>query len=209
MNNNDATHLIHDKLEIAQLLINWGTWRDAGDFQKLRTCYTDDARMITSWYDGPAAGFVDIVSQVHPKQATDLGAIHVIGGTTSEVKGERAVAQSRISILTRGVLNERLVDVTVHGRFIDFLRKVNGEWRIQSREPVYDKDIIQAVEPGVALELDAAELARQPIGFRHLAYTQVVRGMNVITTIPAPNSEEEKELYRKASEWLESATFAA
>lgn len=209
MNNKDARNPVFDKLDIAQLLVNWGTWRDAGNFEKLRSCYTDDARMITSWYDGPAVGFVDIVSQMHAKQPTDQGAMHLIGGTTTEINGNRAIAETRISILTRNLLKEQLVDITVHGRFIDFLRKNNGEWRIQSREPIYDKDFIQAVEPGLTIELDADELARQPLGFRHLAYAQVVKGLKVITTIPAPNSDEERLLYRKATEWLDAAGVEA
>lgn len=209
MNNNDATNPLYDRLEIAQLLVNWGTWRDAGEFDKLRSCYTNDARMVTSWYEGPADGFVDLVSQVHPKQPTDHGAMHLIGGTSCEVNGERAIAQTRISILTRGLLNEQLVDVTVHGRFIDYLRKVNGAWRIQNREPVYDKDVLQAVEPGVAVELDEVQLAKQPIGYRHLAYVQAARGMTVITTIPAPNSDEERRLYSHAAGWLNDARRAA
>ena len=41
-----------DQLRIAQLLQNWCTWRDAGDWEALRTCYAPDATMVTSWYDG-------------------------------------------------------------------------------------------------------------------------------------------------------------
>lgn len=209
MNSNDATHQINDQIEIAQLLVNWGTWRDSGEFEKLRSCYTADARMVTSWYDGPAESFVDLVAQVQPKQPTDHGAMHLIGGTTSRVNGERAIAETRISILMRGLLNDRLVDVTTHGRFIDFLRKVDGQWRIQSREPIYDKDTLQPVEPGVVLELDEAKLAGQPVGFRHMAYVQAARGMNIITTIPAPNSEEARQLYRRADAWLDASHAAA
>lgn len=29
-----------DKLQIAQLLQNWSAWCDAGDWDNLRTCYT-------------------------------------------------------------------------------------------------------------------------------------------------------------------------
>ena len=198
------TNALLDKLEIAQLLLNWGTWRDAGEFDKLRSCYTEDATMITSWFDGPASVFVDRSVEMRKHQPKDRGAMHLIGGTTTEVNGDRAFAETRITLLARSMVHDMLVDATVYGRFLDFLLKVDGDWRIQRRVPVYDKDFLQLVMPGETLSLDVERLAKQPYGFRHMAYVQSAGGMTISTTIPDPNSEEEKALYRSGQDWLKN-----
>jgi len=116
-----------NKLEITQMLLNWGTWRDAGEFDKLRSCYTDDATMITSWFDDLASVFVDRSVEMRRHQPKDRGAVHLIGGTTSEVNGDRAFAETRITLLQRSMVHNKLVDATVYGRFLDFLVKVNRD----------------------------------------------------------------------------------
>ena len=186
------------------MLLNWGTWRDAGEFDKLRSCYTEDATMVTSWFDGPANVFVDRSVEMRKHQPKDRGAMHLIGGTTSEINGDKAFAETRITLLARSVLHEKLVDATVYGRFLDFLIKVNGDWRIQRRVPVYDKDFLQLVVPGETLVLDTVRLAQQPTGFRHMAYAQSAGGMTISQSIPGPNSDEEKALYRSGQDWLKN-----
>lgn len=203
MPNSTDTDELLDKLRIAQLVQSWGTWRDAGNWERLRTCYTPDATMVTTWYDGPAAGFVDASAQGRAKQAKDRGAHHIIGGTTADVKGERATAETRIALLLRSVVSGTLADITVYGRFFDFLLKSEGQWRIHRRAPICDKDFIQVVNPGETIALDAKELAKYPAGFRHLAYAQAADGAKIATTIAEPYSDEEKAVYASGRAWLD------
>ena len=195
-----------DKLAIAQLMQNWGTWRDAGDWDRLTTCYTSDATMVTTWFDGPASGFIDSSLKMRATQPKDRGVHHIIGGTTSHVKGDRATAETRITILLRGVIHDKLVDITVLGRFFDFLVKSHAQWRIQRRQPIYDKDSLQAVDPSGPVQLDAVELARFPLAFRHLAYVQCSEGATFTTTIAEPYSNAEKAMYQHGRAWLEGAS---
>ena len=194
-----------DQFQIAQLAQNWGNWRDTGVWDKLRDCYAPDATMVTTWYKGSASGFVDASQQGRVRQPKDRGALHVIGGTTSEVSGQRAIAETRITLLLRTVVHDILVDVTVYGRFLDCLLQSNGQWRIQAREPVYDKDSLRAVDPAQSLVLDAKELAKYPAGFRHLAYVQASEGLSITLSIPDPYSPEEQAVYAKGHAWLQGA----
>ncbi|MBI2726986.1 MAG: nuclear transport factor 2 family protein [Polaromonas sp.] len=193
-----------DQFQIAQLTQNWGNWRDTGDWERLRNCYTPDATMVTTWYNGPAAGFLEASIQGRKRQPKDRGGMHVIGGTTSYVKGRRATAESRITLLLRSEVHGQLVDITVYGRFIDCLLKCDdGQWRIQSREPVYDKDFLRTVDPAGSVSLDPTELAKYPLGFRHLAYVQASEGHSITLGIPATYSDEEQAIYAKGRAWLE------
>ena len=209
MSNTVSADDLLDMLAIAQLMQNWGTWRDAGDWDNLRTCYTPDATMVTTWFDGPASGFIDSSIKMRTTQPKDMGVHHVIGGTTSHVKGDRATAETRIMILLRGLIHGKLVDVTVFGRFFDFLVKSHAQWRIQRREPIYDKDSLRTVDPSETVQLDAVELARFPLAFRHLAYVQCSEGATFTTTIPEPYSAEEKAMYQRGRAWLDGASTCA
>ena len=200
------TDVLLDQFQIAQLAQNWGNWRDTGKWDALRNCYTPDATMVTSWYKGPASGFLEASEQGRAKQPRDRGGLHIIGGTTSEVRGNRATGETRITLLLRSMVHGKLVDITVYGRFIDCLLKTGGRWRIQSREPVYDKDSLQTVDPGDTLALDATELAKYPHGFRHLAYVQASDGLHITLSIPDPYSKEEQAIYAKGKVWLEGAS---
>jgi len=44
-----------DRLAIRALVENWAVWRDAGDWERFRTCWHDDGFMMATWFQGPAA----------------------------------------------------------------------------------------------------------------------------------------------------------
>ena len=205
-NNGNMNQQLLDQFQIAQLAQNWGNWRDTGKWDELRNCYTPDATMVTSWYKGPASGFLEASVQGRAKQPKDRGGLHIIGGTTSEVRGNRATGETRITLLLRSMVHGKLVDITLYGRFIDCLLKTDGQWRIQAREAVYDKDNVRTVDPADNLTLDPAELAKYPYGFRHLAYSQAADGLNITLSIPDPYSKEEQEIYARGKTWLEGAS---
>ena len=43
-----------DELEIRRLVENWVVWRDAGDWERFRTVWHDDGRMMATWFQGSA-----------------------------------------------------------------------------------------------------------------------------------------------------------
>ena len=70
------------------------------------------------------------------------------------------------------------------GRFYDFIEKRKGRWGLVLRQPIYEKDRIDPVDPAAQLELDAEMLARFPEGYRHLAYMQTQIGYPVKPDMP-------------------------
>ena len=44
-----------DRLAIRDLVENWAVWRDAGDWERFRTVWHPDGRMMATWFQGPAA----------------------------------------------------------------------------------------------------------------------------------------------------------
>ncbi len=205
--NSQHHETLGDQFQITQLILNWGTWRDAGDWDQLRACYTPDATMVTTWWDGPASEFINASEKMRKVQPQDRGGHHIIAGSTIQVNGDRAIAETRITLLGRANLHDQLVDVTVYGRFHDFLMHHQGPWKIKRRVPVYDKDNLQTVVPNAPLVLDAERLESLPFGYRHLAYLQMSQGLPVNTNIAAPLSEAEAAIYNSGQDWLAGETL--
>ena len=75
--------------------------------------------------------------------------------------------------MQRGPVDGVLCDVACTGRFYDFFEQRDGRWGIVLRQPIYEKDRLDPVDPAASLTLDPDVLARFPEGYRYLAYLQV------------------------------------
>lgn len=190
---------LHDKVLIAEVLHKWGMWRDLCQWSALKALYAPGATMQTTWFDGPATDFVDHTARL---AAGPARAQHYIGTPCIDVNGERALAQTRITILVRGPLEGVDVDATCYGWFIDRMVKLQGRWLIAARLPVYEKDTLCAADPQIALALDPERLARHPASYKYMAYMQSLAGATVNTTLAQPGSAEHLQLLADAHAWL-------
>jgi len=98
-----------------------------------------------------------------------------------------------------------LVDVVCTGRFYDFFERRDGRWGLVFRQPIYEKDRMDPVDPAASLALDPGLLARFPEGYRHLAYLQTKAGMDVKADMPGVRGAEVEALYEKGRAWLDGA----
>src|SRR5262249_5646799 len=165
-----------DRLAIRDLVENWALWRDAGDWERFRTVWHADGRMMATWFQGSADEFI-AASRAGFERGVNI--LHFLGGHTSEISGNRAIAQTKMQIMQRAVVHDVEVDVVCPGRFYDFLDKRNGRWGIVLRQPIYEKDRLDPVDPAAKLSLKRELLARFPEGYRHLAYLQAENGFKV------------------------------
>src|SRR5512132_976991 len=51
---------LRERLRIREVVENWVLWRDAGDWERFRGVWHPDARMMATWFQGPAAAFIDV-----------------------------------------------------------------------------------------------------------------------------------------------------
>ena len=110
--------------------------------------------------------------------------LHFLGGSSIDVKGKRAVAQTKMTISQRAPVDGVVCDVVCTGRFYDFLEKRKGRWGLVLRQPIYEKDRLDPVDPSAKLSLDRTLLNSFPEGYRHLAYLQTRVGYKVKTDMP-------------------------
>ena len=188
-----------DRLAIRELVENWAVWRDAGDWARFRTVWHDDGRMMATWFQGPADDFIRVSQEGF---ARGVRIVHFLGGSSVDVAGDRAIAQTKMTISQRALVHDVLCDVVCTGRFYDFLERRGGRWGLVLRQPIYEKDRMDPVDPAARLELSADTLARFPDGYRHLAYLQVGIGYQVKPDMPGLTGPEVEDLYQRGSRWL-------
>ncbi len=197
------------KLEIAEVVSNWAVWRDAGFWDRFLTVWHDDGWMSATWFQGPAPKFIDVSRTGFEKGVSIL---HFQGGTSVDIKGKRAIAQTKMTISQRAEVDGALVDVLCTGRFYDFFeqRVINGkdEWRIVRRQPIYEKDRMDLMDPGATLKLDQDLLGQFPKGYQHLAYLQSRLGFKIKRDMPELTGPIVQALYQRGQKWLDGAESA-
>jgi SnoaL-like domain len=188
-----------DKQAIRELVENWVIWRDSGDWERFRTVWHEDGRMMATWFQGSAGEFIEASREGFNR---GVNILHFLGGHTSDIAGNRAIAQTKMQIMQRAAVHDVPVDVVCTGRFYDFLEKRGGRWGIVLRQPIYEKDRMDPVDPAVTLVLDHDQLARFPAGYRHLAYLQVEGGFQVKRDMPGLKGPAVEALYARGAAWL-------
>ena len=193
--------MIDDNTAIREVIENWALWRDAGDWDRFATVWHDDGWMTATWFQGPAQRFIEVSRQGFEK---GVNILHFLGGFTCDVSGNRAIAQTKMTINQRALVQNVLVDVVCTGRFYDFLEK-RDRWGIVRRQPIYEKDRMDPVDPSARLVLDADHLAQFPEGYRHLAYLQSRNGFTIKGNLPGLRGAAVQTLYSEGAAWLEGS----
>ncbi|MEM9047211.1 MAG: nuclear transport factor 2 family protein [Pseudomonadota bacterium] len=188
-----------DKLALRELIDNWAIWRDAGFWEKFRTVWHDDGRMMATWTQGTADEFIEMNKQ---GWARGVSILHFLGGFSCEIAGNRAVTQTKMTISQRGTVHDVAVDVVCTGRFYDFLERRDGVWGLCLRQPIYERDRMDPIQTGATVELNPAVLEAFPAGYRHLAYLQTSLGYSVKKDMPGLKGPEVEALYATGADWL-------
>ncbi len=193
------TGLAADQQAIRELVENWALWRDAGDWERFRTVWHDDGRMIATWFQGPAGEFIRVSREGFERGVRIL---HFLGGTSADISGDRAIAQTKMTITQRAAVHHVLCDVVCTGRFYDFLERRDGRWGLVLRQLIYEMDRLSPVDPAASLTLDAETLDAFPEGYRHLAYLQAGLGFAVKPDMPGLTGPAVEALYQRGARWL-------
>jgi hypothetical protein len=188
-----------DRLAIRDVVESWVIARDSADWERFRAQWHEDGYMMATWFQGPTEDFIRVSQEGYAKGVSIL---HYTGASQATVHGTRAISQTRMTIMQRGAVHGVLCDVACIGRFYDFFEKRDGRWAIVLRQPIYEKDRLDPVEPGTTIKLDSELLARYPEGYRYLAYLQVQAGYPVKPDMPGLRGPEVDALYARGAAWL-------
>jgi len=188
-----------ERRALRDLVENWALWRDARLWERFRSVWHVDGRMMATWFQG---SFEDFIKVNDEGWARGVRILHFLGGSTIDVAGHRAIAQTKMTISQRAPVEGVICDVVCTGRFYDFFEKRDGRWGLVLRQPIYEKDRLDPVDPAAKLVLDRDLLARFPEGYRHLAYLQTRIGYQVKPDMPGIEGPELDALYARGTRWL-------
>ena len=198
MKQESMQHLL-ERMEVRELVEKWVMYRDAADWEKFRTVWTDDGRMMATWFWGPAEEFIKVSIEGFNR---GIYILHFLGGSVIEIEGDRAVAQTKMTISQRGDVHGVPCDIVCTGRFYDLIERRDGEWGVVLRQPIYERDRMTPLYPTSSLELDPEILSRYPEGYQHLAYFQQGLGYDVKRDMPGLTGDKVEALYSQGAAWL-------
>lgn len=200
----DPADNLLERLVIRDLVEKWVVWRDARQWDRFRTVWHAEGRMMATWTQG---GYEHFIEMSETGWAKGVRILHFLGGNVVDIAGNRAISQTKMTIAQRAPVDGVVCDVVCTGRFYDFFEKKadatgNVRWGLVLRQPIYERDRLDPVDPSAALKLDADLLAAFPEGYRHLAYLQTRIGYTVKRDMPGLSGAAVEQLYREGAEWL-------
>ena len=118
---------------------------------------------MATWFQGPAADFIRLSREGF---ARGVRILHFLGGSAIDLVGERAIAQTKMTISQRGDVHGVTGDVVCAGRFFDFVERRAGRWGLVLREPIYEKD---RLDPGRSCRARRARCGQARLAARGLS----------------------------------------
>ena len=193
-----------DKVVIRELVENWAVWRDARLWDRFRTVWHADGRMMATWFQGGLG--------IHQSQRRRLGARRAHPAfprrqsrSTSPMIAR--IAQTKMTISQRAPVEGVVCDVRLHRTFLRFFARRDGRWGLVLRQPIYEKDRLDPVDPAAKLSLDQEVLKRFPEGYRHLAYLQTQDRLQGEDRYARHRGPELDALYAHGARWLEGGAL--
>ena len=98
-----------DRLAIRDVVESWVLARDSADWDWFRQQWHEDGYMMATWFQGPKDDFIRISQGGFAK---GVNILHYTGPSQARVAGDRAIAQTRMTIMQRGEVHGVLCDVT-------------------------------------------------------------------------------------------------
>ena len=97
-----------DRRIIRELVENWALWCDARLWDRFRTVWHADGRMMATWFQG---SFEEFISANDQGWARGVRILHFLGGSAIDVSGSRAIAQTKMTISQRAPVDGVVCDV--------------------------------------------------------------------------------------------------
>ncbi len=195
---NNSAEDIADKFSVKELIEFERFCRDNALWDEMKKCYSPDATVNISWYQGSGYGFVVASSQIN------LVAPHKIYNTLTWLNGDKAFALTMATVEIRQTLDGAAVSICTDAKLVYRLVKREGVWHIIAFTSIYEKDAIVPVYPNRNIHIDAGELSAYRSSYAGMCYMNHLAGRPTNENLPGVDWPElVEELYEEAGKWLE------
>lgn len=188
-----------DREKIRELMAYERYCRDNGLYDEAAGCYSDDAKIHVSWFNGPAKEYWE-----KTKQANGGGSKHKIFSTAVFLNGDKAVAETQVMMLSPRITIQGCdMDMVSHARIFARLVKRDGEWQIVYGDCIYERDELIPATPGQKVP-DLAPLVKDyRESYRNLSYVLSLQGLSSSQDLPGDDKPETvQKLYDETNQWL-------
>jgi hypothetical protein len=168
---NDAT----ETLNVLNLVTHERQARDRGWWNLLEQCYTPDATIQSSWFDGTASEYIELSKKMFDQTPSS----HRLGQPVIDVHRDRAVAEVPMTIEFRGVFRDTEVDLAAHMRMLHRVEKQEDGWRFTTSVAIFDGDTMTTAVPGALPTLNQDDLRGARASYRMLTVWMTDRGYTV------------------------------
>ncbi|GLB05161.1 hypothetical protein AtubIFM57258_011197 [Aspergillus tubingensis] len=198
-NTDDASTL--ERFKIRELCEGWPLHRDACEWSDLREIFDPKAFINISWQQNYRDKAIDTWAEGWAKGEFIC---HRVLGHAVDIKGDRAIDKMKCTISCR-FADENGVewDSDCDCRFAYFLKKQPQGWKILCNHPIYEKDKCVPVDPTRPPHIDHESLAKEPKGYRFLAYGMRRLGYPIKQNLPQLFGKERDMVYKKMAERLD------
>ena len=195
---------MEDKLAIRELIDNWAVWRDSFQWDRFRTVWHPEGRMWATWFQGTYEEFIEANRQGYAK---GVRIYHFLGGSSIDIKGKRAIAQTKMSISQRAPLEGVRMRRALHRPVLRFSGKAQGQVGPGVAPPDLREGPDRSGRSGARRPSSIPKLlARFPVGYRHLAYLQTKVGYKVKDDMPGVDGPATDALYALGANWLKGVS---
>lgn len=191
-----TTQYLEDRLAINFLMNGW-MHRDLSQWEELSKLFHPEGTIEVTWFEGLASEFIK--GSIRMGKSA-ISTKHLISSPMVTFNAAQNKAISETNAMIIGHNSELYLGATCHNRFYDMLEKREGEWRILSRQVVYDFSTFDF--PFGPIEIDKEKAKRYPAAYASLAYLLEISGFPVQRVFATKGSELESEMKKEANAWL-------
>ena len=189
-----------DQQALFRLVLLERFYRDRGRWEEMAACFTEHSYVRTTWFEGSGRAFAEESAEMARRGRHST---HVVWPIYAEVRGDRALVESRAEIQNRAEIDSVEVDMVQYCRFFSRAVRTPDGWRLASFEGIYQRDTITPLDPADKLPLDFAELHGLRPAYRIWAWTIARRGYDVSQDLFGDDRPDLLEpFYAAARRWL-------
>ena len=186
-----------DKVNIRELVEFERYCMEQGLWDAMDSCYLDNGYVTDCWIKGSIRDYIAAA------RTSVIPVKHKVFNTLVWKNGDKAVAECLAMYESRCACDGDTVDLSAHVRFHYRLEKQDGNWKIRSLTPVYEKDTMFSYRPGGSFCPDREELISLRPSYANVILLQKRSGRTPDETLPGEDRPETvTALYEETSKWF-------
>ncbi len=198
-----------DYTDVSQLVLQERAARSHAHWDALRACFHPDSLVVTSWFEGSGAEFVDVSVKRYQPDSSIVNrlappVVHFTGEAGSAASHDRAVVDLPSTTVRWFDFDGVEVELTSYMMLVYRAEKRDGVWRLRQLNAINEADTLFPAIPGQAPVIDTEQLAGFRRSYRFLTLFHTRHGQAVRDDLPGIDDHASVDaLYASAFAWLE------